>query len=90
MHIVNSLHAKPGHGLGSDAYLKRLYHPPKTLFCNIIIDVKCYLCLIFHDVKQAKCLRIRHTILTINYEESYKKIKAMVCFSQIELNFILF
>lgn len=36
-------HAGPR--LGSDVYLKRLYHPRETLFC-VIIDVKLYLGLV--------------------------------------------
>lgn len=50
MRVVNSSHAAPGHGLGSDVYLKRLYHPRETLFC-VIIDVKLYL-----ELVRPKCI----------------------------------
>lgn len=43
MHFVNSSRSEAGHRLGSDVYLKRLYHPQETLFCYYIIDVKFYL-----------------------------------------------
>lgn len=36
MRVVNSSHAT--RDVGSDVYLKRLYHPPETLFSEVIID----------------------------------------------------
>lgn len=49
--IVNTSHATSGHGLGSDVYLKRLYHPRETLFCELIIDVKPYLSVVFLKIR---------------------------------------